>query len=794
MSKECFFNKYLSDSEWLIQECTYDPSLEPVNASLFTLGNGYIGSRGIYEERSKHSSSGTFFAGVYEESLSKVAELINAPNPFHIAINIQKFEKLDVSMMSSLQHKRILDLKKAMLFRHTVFKTQNNHLYDYQSMRFISQHNLNVAVMQVKITALTDQTHLIIDGTIDTDTKNHGIVMERDTQDFRIQSMETQGNCTYLLVESLDFGKQIAYGQQIELNINGNEEGIFSPNFDFYLEKGETATITKFITFFVARTVTERKNVKTKVMRTLAQAVESGVDHLVKQHAKTFAKSWQQINIDIVGDIDVATSLRFNLYHLLIAANVKVKDASIGAKLLTGEGYKGHVFWETELLLLPCYLYSKPKQARKLLEYRYNRLDAAKELAASRGFKGALYPWESAGTGKDETPAWSESLDESTIEIVHTGKKAIHINLAIFHAIDLYFCATHDVEFMLMMGMPMIIEMARFWKSRAMRPKGKSKFELHDMMGPDEFHYEAENNVYTNGLLAWSLRKTLAYYDYFESNFPSEENSLLKALNFTSYERNQLKKIADNIVINEQDKILLQFDNYLDLEFHRLPSLDVYGLPKLPSYLLVTELVKTQFIKQADVVLLLLLLPFCYDRKLTEANYYFYLKRTLHKSSWSPPIYSAVAAQIGNVERAYHYFAVTLNTDKKNIFGNSEQGLHAPAVAGAWIAIIYGFCGVRIADDRIIIAPNLPGVWQSAAFNFHYLDFLITIIITPQEVKLSSKKAANPWLINQSWRKPLLFATIQIADEVIQIFPDHEYVVPYRRPLSYFDSNYAPQK
>lgn len=774
---ENHFKKYYSEIEWLLEEENSDSELQQTNESIYTLGNGYIGSRGVYEEMPLDSLPGTFFAGIFEESKSKVAELINAPNPFFLSIELTKNEKLNLSQMKFTHHQRILDLKKGFLTRHTIFQNKNNELFDYQSMRFISNDKLNIAMMQVKITPLTKAADFFVDARIDTQVRNHGIILEKNCQDFTIDEECNIGTLGYLSVNSLDGEKRIAFGQEIFVTMSNNDKKIPNNQFALHLEKDHTATITKMITFHAARKLMPRRKLKAIVTDCLENVSEKSFEQIFQDHAFVFENKWKNYDIQIAGDSEIQSALRLNLYHILIANHVEVTDVSVGAKLLTGEGYKGHIFWEAELLMLPCYLYSEPILARQLLEYRFNRLRAAKQNATDKGFKGALFPWESAASGKEETPSWTEDLD-GTIKIVHTGHQSLHINVAIFYGLSLYFWATSDVEFMLEKGIVMMIEMARFWKSRVVYNKKLDTYKIKNVMGPDEFHDSLNNNAYTNYLVAWSLEKTISLLKWFHETFPEETNQILKNSKFYSREKIKIEKIAKHMWIPQHDKIMPQFDNYLKLKELRTPSLDVFGLPQLPSDFLVIDLYKTQFIKQADVVLLLFLLPKYFEKKLVETNFHFYEPRTLHKSSWSAPIYSGVAAQIDCNERAYHYLKIALDTDKKDIFRNAHQGVHTPAIGGAWVSLVFGFCGVRVLEGKLSITPHLPELWRSVSFQFHYLDFLIKVNISQIDLRITLENAKVDWLFNSGKRKPIPSALVEVGGEVIEMMPGPEYVIP----------------
>jgi kojibiose phosphorylase len=781
-----YFQKYLSDREWLVHEHSFDSAAQQKYESLFTLGNGYIGSRGIYEEKPYKSLPGTFFAGLFDEASAAVAEMINVPNFFRLFIFNGRVEKLNIHAMAHEKNMRILDLKKGLLFRHTLFKNPNNHLFNYESLRFISAYDLSIAVMQVVITPKDNASLFSIDHTIDSSAKNHRKIIEYNKSNFEISNAERLGDIFYLAVESLDHNKEMAFAQAISLTVDGNTSPIANNYFEVTLQKGQTAIITKIVAFDIAKNPKDRLALKGKVIATIQKALDKGFDQLLNEHIEEFEKKWQLYDIKLKGDHETQADLRLNLYHIMISGDERIQDASIGAKLLSGEGYRGHIFWDTEMLMLPCYLFAQPEFARQLLEYRYQRLASAKELAASRGFKGALFPWESAESGFDETPSWTQDLDK-TIKIVHTGRQGLHINVAIFYAIHQYFFATKDVAFMLEKGLPMMIEMARFWKSRVVLNRKAGLYKIKYVIGPDEFHDGINNNAYTNKLVAWSFEKTLYLLDYLKKDHPEQIEALLTKMKFYEREREKIQRISKHMYIPRADKLIVQFDNFMRLKYSRLPAPDVFGLPSLPPEFLVIDFYKTQFVKQADVVLLLLLLPQYFDRKTAEANFHFYNDRTLHRSSWSPPIHAAVAAQLSFCSKACNYFHISLNTDKKDVFGNCDEGMHTPAVGGTWVAMVYGFCGIRILEDKLLITPNLPEHWQEIAITFRYLEFIVSVKITKKEIIINFHKADCAWLTGQTLRKPNTFIYVQTNKQAQQLMPNHEYVISYV-PSSCFDA------
>ena len=775
MMKNLFLD-YISDPDWLITEKAYDQEFLSVNESQFALGNGYLGSRGIYEEIPNGSQPGTFFAGIFDPVASKVSELVNAPNPFDLRIAVHQGEKLSITSMDVEDNKRILDMRHAALFRHTVYRSHDGKHYDYQSLRYIAMNNLNLAVMQVALTPLDEATQFNVNSTINTSVLNRGFLFEGDTQHFHIYEAQKEDTVNYLAVKTLAHEIVIGYAHQMTLQQGENVENIKRRKFDLKLQQGETVVLTKYVTFCHSHEV-EPSKVKRKTINLLKKAVKAGPDLLIKQHILAMKKRWKILDIEIEGDGEAQTGMRFNLYHLLITAHPNVPNVSVGAKALSGEGYRGHIFWDTEILLLPAYALTEPKVARNLLDYRYNRLDTAKQIASSRGYKGAMYPWESAETGLDETPFWMRQFD-GTIGFVHTGKQEHHITADVFYAMYFYFNVTGDVEFMLRQGVAILIETTRFWMSRLEYNSEDDQYEINHVIGPDEFHEDINNNAYTNVIVAWQLRTAHKIIEQLQKQCNAEVNAILEAFEWDEQEGQQWHDVSKKIklIYYPGGKIIEQFDDFCQLQEYPLPTLDEYGMPTLPKEVEVRNLSKTQFIKQADVVMLFLILPDLFEPDVSKQNYMFYEKRTLHKSSLSAGPHATVGAELGFTERAYHYFTVSMNSDRRNIYRNTHEGIHAAALGGSWQAVIYGFCGVRYLNECLSVAPQLPAAWRSVNFKLAFRGYLLHFKIDHRFIKIKATGSVDlKWLTRQPYFEKLSEIPVKICGELHYLKIDQRY-------------------
>jgi len=728
-----YFEDYLSDAHWQIIETGWNPELQNVNESLFALGNGYVGSRAILEENPPDCRPGTFFAGLYEGTRSLVPELINAPNPIDFRVSVNG-EKLDVMAMDVMSHKRILDMYKGILVRRTIYANARKKRFDYQSMRFFSMHDKNVAVMRIYITPLDEDATFTFTNSIDTSIMNMGLVTEGDKKHVTIFETNRFGNINCVCTKTIEKEMLIAYASQIVIKKGKRTFSIPNWSFKIHVEKGRTVCITNYLSFHtISKEYIERT--KKSAVQSVAKSVKKGFERLFQEHCKAWEKRWESANIEIEGDPHIERAVRFNIYHLIIAAREDCEDASIGAKALTGEGYRGHVFWDAEIFCLPFFIYTNPAIAKNLLLYRYRRLDVARRIARERGYQGAMFPWESADTGEDTTPSWYKDSD-GKIKRVLTMEQQHHITADVAFAVFHYFMATNDVDFLLRYGLEIMIETARFWASRVEYNKKKRRYEINHVMGPDEFHEDVNNNAYTNILVQWNLKTSAKLCRVFQRKHPKEVKALMSRLNLKSSELETWREIASKIYIpiSKRTGIIEQFEGFFKRRRLPLPELDHHSLPVHPRNL--RNIGSTQYVKQADVVMILFLLSDNFSLKTKQRNYLYYEKRTLHKSSLSPSIYAALAAEIGEEHRAYHYFEIAAYTDLKNIYNNTNMGIHAASLGGTWQALIHGFAGIRLRKGILTFNPRLPSSWKKFKATIKYRGYDILTEIDEEKVTL----------------------------------------------------------
>lgn len=743
MPKETFKNPHedlISDKHWIVEEDEWNQDKQAVRETQFTLGNGSLCLRGVLEEMPYDAYAGTYLAGHYDRTGAQITELVNFPNPLQFRLDVYG-EKLDPVATDVIHHHRTLDLQTGTLYRHTVYKTTHKKRLNYRSRRFVSLYDKNLIVMEVELTPMDAAMTVNMQTTIDSGVTNRGTVTEGRKRHFQPCDIIADKYLSYLCVETLERGTLVAYASALEINHNKRCTLVGERAVNLRVRKNQTITFRKYIA--IRTSDTQRKpQIKKETLSALKKARKRGFHKLVEEHNNAWRKKWDICDVKIEGDTGAMRALRFNMYHLIICGPQDNDDVSIGAKTLSGEGYRGHIFWDTELFILPFFIYTNPAVARNLLMYRYNRMGAARNNASAKGYAGTLFPWESADTGEECTPSWAKNFDGSIIKIV-TMDEEHHIVCDIAYAFAHYCIATHDEAFLWKYALEVIIETAQFWTSRVVFNSKRKKYEIHRVMGPDEFHEDVDNNAYTNALAQWNLKMAYDLVTQLKKKSSVRFERVAKKLKLKVRDINLWKKISDGIRIPVSKKkgLIEQFDGYLKLKDHRITQLNEHFMPELPTTLDWKDIAKTQFLKQADVVMLLYLLSEDFSFKDKRKNYYYYERRTLHKSSLSPAIHSIVGLEVGDEDKALHYFAHGLSTDLSDIHGNTADGMHAASAGGTWQAAIMGFGGMRRKGECLLLNPHLPYHWKSMSFSVHWRGALLRVKMehTKTEIQMKNK-------------------------------------------------------
>ena len=421
----------------------------------------------------------------------------------------------------------------------------------------------------------------------------------------------------------------------------------------------------------------------------------------------------------IDGDPDVQRAIRFNISQLLIAAPRHDNRVSIGAKTLSGFGYRGHSFWDTEIFMLPFFTYTRPEIARNLLSYRFHNLAGARKKAQVNGYHGAQYPWESAGEGEEVTPTWvPDPADRTKLIRIWTGDIEIHISADIAFAAWQYWLASGDEAFLLERGAEILLETARFWSARVEWNAGRERFEINDIVGPDEYHDHVNNNAYTNALARWNLGMALKVAAWLKEAHPGAWRTLSDRLGLKEEEFIRWQQVIERIYLpfDPQTRLIEQFEGFFERRPVDLAALEPRTL-SMQAIEGIEGINETQVLKQADVLMLMYLLPELYDEDTVKSNFDYYDARTDHTfgSSLGPSIAAIMACRVGHPS-AYEQFMRAARADLYDVRSNAGDGIHGASAGGLWQAVVFGFAGLERTASGWQARPRLPAHWKRLAF------------------------------------------------------------------------------
>ena len=426
-------------------------------------------------------------------------------------------------------------------------------------------------------------------------------------------------------------------------------------------------------------------------------------------------------------------ALRFCIYHLLIAANPEDPTVNIGANALAGERYRGHVFWDTEIFMLPFYILTQPDTAKALLRYRHHTLDGARANSREYGTGGARYAWESADTGREECPKFTADGANR----FWTREEEIHVSADVAYGIVRYVEATGDTAFLHDVGAEILFETSRFWVDRVVPAADGAGYELRQVMGPDEFHSHIDNNAFTNRLAQWHLTQAVTLYDELRDRHPRRSPRSSRGSAWSPKERDRWQEVADGLVgARYRDGVIEQFTGYFERDDVPIAEWDENNMPRYPKGYHHFNCENTQLLKQPDVVMLMYLLPDEFSAEVKKANFEYYEARTLHKSSLSPSIHAIIGIEVGDTTRAVQYFERSAFVDLTDNQGNTAEGMHIASAGGTWQILVNGFGGLRILGGRVTLTPWLPDDWEGIRFRLRWRGRPIQVAVDHEHVEL----------------------------------------------------------
>ncbi len=708
-------------AEWQVREDEWSPQKQHHRETVFTVGNGLMASRGVFEEGYPDEWRATFVHGVFDEVPVAVTEIANVPDwiGLDIRLNGTPF-RLDRGEL--LGFSRALDLRSGLLIRRVLWQSPNGERTRLRFERFMSRANRNLLAVRLHIIPENWSGPVEVRGGIQGYVHNRGVVHWQATEQGEQEGM------AWLSSRTLQSGVDLTLASQLR-RLDGEAEleywdapGQPTQRLRATLQEQETITVTKTVALADSRHFGDPRAAALDI---LSSARVIPFDQLLKESRASWAGAWHKSDVQIGGDYEAQLAIRYNIFQMLaVGPQEEEDDASIGAKTLSGFGYRGHVFWDTELFMLPLFTFTQPEIARNLLMYRYRRLDAAREKARANGFQGAQFPWESADTGEEVTPTWLPSWEDRTQLVrIWTGDIEIHITADIAFAAMQYWWATGDNVFLREYGAEMILDGASFWASRAEWVPEHGRYEFSDVIGPDEYHDHVDNNVFTNAMARWHLQTALELLDWLEQEAPEKARELRERLDLTPERLEKWRDVIEKVYLLEDSEtgLMEQFEGYFGLHD---PNLEDYE-PRTRSMheiLGIEGANEAQVIKQPDVMMLLFLMRDRVTPEQIRINWDYYNPRTDHTygSSLGPSITSIMACEMGDPDLAYEHFMRAARADLYDVRGNAADGIHAASAGGLWQAAAMGFGGLTLSPTGWAVEARLPSHWTRLAFSFFY--------------------------------------------------------------------------
>jgi len=694
--------------ELIIETTAYDAESIPDRGNRFLTGNGYLGVRGTLEEHGKAELAAVNLAGIYDRKGDGWREPLNAPHPFSIRL-YRAGEALTLPQAAVTAHRQWLDARHGVHHRDTLFACGVR----WQAERFAHMEQVHLLCLRGQLTA-PDAQPVRLEVALD------GDVWDIHGPHYREMTLESREGALCARATSNEGGQVgVAVLLTADAPISRRDETRGRARvavLDWQPRAGETLTLTLTAAVYTTQDAPE------PMVAALAEAGRApGYDALMVSHARCWEALWSHALVEIDGDEEAERALNYSIYHLLSIAPRHAPSLSVPARGLSGQTYKGAIFWDTEMFMLDFYLAVLPQAAKSILRYRIDTLPGALDKARQYGLRGAFYAWESQEGGVD-------ACSDYNVTDVFTGRpmrtyfrdKQIHITAAVVYGLCKYERWTGEDALWREGGAEVLVEAARFYHSLLVRQVEREVFELRDVIGPDEYHERVDNNAYTNEMARFVWRQALAVLGRLKTGSPEAYGALQNKLHFEA-ELPGFEEAAEKLKRQQPDArgVIEQFDGYFALEDASVEQVRARLLnPKEYWGGAYGVAAQTQVIKQADVITLLYMLPELYPASALKANYDYYLPRTEHGSSLSACMYALAACAVGKPEEAMPLLMKSASAD---LAGGGKQwaglvyigGTHPAAAGGAYMALLFGLLGARISEDgQLTLQPGLPEGWQ----------------------------------------------------------------------------------
>jgi nigerose phosphorylase len=707
----------------------------------YLVGNGYLGVRGTLPEYEREEFPAINLAGIYDQVGNGWREPLNAPNGLYTRIKYDG-ELYALPIKNPYSHNIKLDYRHGIFSRNTTWNTSKG-IIRIEGKHFASLSEKHLIVMQYNITVQND-------GEIELNTGIDGDVWDINGPHYDDIALSSTEESLVVVGTTHEKKKQVVVCEtqyyEIKNSVNCSEQIISKDkkiirNIKFTARAGVTYQFVKYVSIYTSE---DCNNYKEKAMELALNAKSIGYETLLNEHEKEWAKKWNISEVIIEGDDDAMEALNYSLYHLHCIAPRHAEGLSIAARGLSGQTYKGAVFWDTEMFMLDFFLFTEPSVAKTLLKYRVDTLKGALEKAKEYGYDGAFYAWESQEGGFD-------ACSDYNVTDVFTGRpmrtyfkdKQIHISAAVVYGIMRYVDFTGKNDLLKEGGYEVILECAKFYYSLLVKKVCSNQYELWDVIGPDEYHERVNNNAYTNRMAKYAFDSAIDILESIKDSTGEPDIYHKLSCRFDLKDLDEkFKDASQKLFVPAPDAktgIIEQFDGYEGLEEVSLKDLKCRLLNEKEywggAYGIATH---TKIIKQADVITMMNLFSLDYTTEELTKNWGYYEPRTEHGSSLSACMYSMVACKCNMADIAYPFF---LKSAKADLTEGGKQwagliyigGTHPAASGGAYMTAIEGFAGIHIENGELRAKPRLPGSFHKLQFKMYFKGDLYEIIVTKED-------------------------------------------------------------
>ena len=718
-----------ADPAWVLTADGYDPLRERSLESRFAISNGFLGIRGA-----RATTRGarwvvpprTYVAGLFDrpDGEETMPELVPAADWLKVRILAPSGPLVHHPCVVS-SHCMTLDVKRGALLSEFKELRAPEVSLSVRTLRFVSLSERAAGLQLIRLQIEEGEAEIELEASFE--GLNLGLVSERLDRD--LGAWRTRHS-----------GKVLAIAAASSLQVDGQDLassalGDLKWSWRWKSRPGQVVCFERSVA--IVRSDSEAFDPVPLAREKLEGARQTGWRGAMAAHEAAWANRWRRSSVEVEGDPAAQQILRFAIYHLNSAADPGDERVSIGARALTGGDYHGHVFWDTEIYLLPFFILTWPEAARALLMYRFHTLDGARAKAARLGWRGALYAWESADTGEETAPEQVIGADRQIIPIL-SGTQEQHISADVAYAVWQYWQATEDDGFLRAAGAEIVLETARFWSSRA-KLEADGRRHIRGVVGPDEYHETIDDNAFTNVMARWNIRRALDVAALLRERWPEDWTRLSSRLELNDAELKEWRTVAETIAsgLDPRTGLFEEFEGYFGLENIDLAAYAGRSVP-MDVVLGRDRTQKSQVIKQADVVALLALLPEEFAGASGADNFRYYEPRCDHGSSLSPSMHGLVAARLGQPELALRYFQQSAAIDLSDGHAGIDGGVHIAALGGNWMVAVMGFAGLSLQTDGVSFDPKLPATWRSLAFAIQWRGRSLKITIDQDRRRLEA--------------------------------------------------------